>query len=96
MAKRVKVRKLKIPIIIFTAFWFVAVFLWQTRGSIFYLFNFGYIGTAVGVGLYVFLPEKKKPSARRLAQLLVGIYMLGFLGLFKGENMQLEGFFFYL
>ncbi len=28
--------------------------------------------------------------------MLIGIYMLGFLGLLKRENMQLEGFFFYL
>jgi polyferredoxin len=91
-------RKLKTPIIIFITFWFVAILLWQTNGNIFYLFNFGYIGTAVGVGigLYVLLPRKNKPSGRRFAQLLVGIYMLGFLGLFKEENMQLEGFFFYL
>jgi len=93
-----KMGKLKIPIIILIAFWLVAIVLWQTNGNIFYLFNFGYIGTAVGVGigLYILLPREKKPSGRRFAQLLVGIYMLGFLGLFKEENMQLEGFFFYL
>lgn len=93
-----KLRKLKTPIIIFIAFWIVAIILWQTKGKIFYLFNFGYIGTAVsvGIGLYILLPRKKKPSGRRFAQLLVGIYMLGFLGLLEKENMQLEGFFFYL
>ena len=91
-------RKLKIPIIIFGSFWFVAILLWHTKSNIFYIYNFGYIGTAIGVGLslYVLLPRKKKPSGRRLSQLLVGIYMLCFLGLFKQENMQLEGFFFYL
>jgi hypothetical protein len=58
------------------------------------LFNFGYIGTAVGfgIGLYILLPRRRKPSGRRLAQLLVGVYMLGFLGINKSENMQLEGF----
>jgi len=62
------------------------------------LFNFGSIGTAVGIGIgpYATLPRKKKPSGRRIAQLLIGIYMLGFLGIIKKENMQLEGFFFYL
>ena len=40
--------------------------------------------------------EKKKPTGRRFAQLLVVLYMLGFLGVIKIENMQLEGFFFYL
>jgi polyferredoxin len=64
----------------------------------YYLFNFGYIGTAVGIGLclYTLLPRKQKPSGRRIAQLLIGVYLLGFLGLMKKENMQLEGMFFHL
>jgi ferredoxin-type protein NapH len=96
--KESRLSSLRAPIIILIVFWVVAIVLWQTKGNIFYLFNFGYIGTAVGVGigLYILLPLKKKPSGRRLAQLLVGIYMLGFLGLIGKENMQLEGFFLYL
>ena len=76
-------KNLSVPIIIFTSFWIVAIILWQTMGNIFYLFNFGYIGTAIGlgIGLYVVLPRKKKPSGRRIAQLLVGIYLLVFLGI---------------
>jgi polyferredoxin len=98
MTKQFTIRKLKVPIIMFTTFWLIAIVLWQTTENIFYLFNFGYIGTAVGfgIGLYILLPRKKKPSGRRLAQFLIGIYMLVFLGLLKKENMQLEGFFFYL
>ena len=93
-----ELKNLQVPLIIFLTFWAIAIVLWQTKGSIFFLFNFGYIGTAIGVGigLYVLLPRKKKPSGRRLAQLLIGIYMLGFLGTIKFENMQLEGFLFYL
>jgi polyferredoxin len=66
--------------------------------DIFYLFNFGFIGTALGVGfgLYVFLPRKRKPIGRLLAQGLVGFYMLGILGFIGMENMQIEGFFLYL
>lgn len=92
------VKKLIAPIIILITFWIVAVVLWQSTGILFLLFNFGYIGTAVsfGIGLYIVLPRKKKPSARRLTQLLVGIYLLCFVGLYKMENMQLEGFFLYL
>ena len=91
-------KNLKGPLIIFVTFWAIAIVLWRTSGNVFFLFNFGYIGTAicVGIGLYILLPRKKKPSGRRLAQLLIGIYMLGFLGIIKFENMQLEGFFFYL
>ena len=63
----------------------------------FYLFNFGFIGTAlgVGIGLYVVLPKKKKYLGRLVAQGLVGLYMLGFLGFVGKENMQIEGFFLY-
>lgn len=91
-------KKLITPMLIFSTFWMAAILLWQITGNTFFLFNFGYIGTAVsvGIGLYMILPRKEKPSARRFAQILVGIYMLGFLGIFKKENMQLEGFFLYL
>ena len=91
-------KKLRVPLILLISFWTIAVILWQTTGKIFLLFNFGYIGTAVGVGvgLYTLLPRKNKSAGRLFAQLLVGIYMLFFLGVIKQENMQLEGFFFYL
>jgi len=90
--------KLRVPIILFIVFWGIAVLFWLLKGKIFFLFNFGYIGTAVavGTGAYELLPRKKKPSGRRFAQLLVGLYLFGFLGLIKYENMQIEGFFFYL
>jgi polyferredoxin len=91
-------KELKAPAILFVAFWAIAVVLWRTKDNLFYLFNFGYIGTAIGlgIGLYIILPKKKKPAGRRFAQLLIGLYMLGFLGFVKAGNMQLEGFFFYL
>ena len=94
----IKFKDLVVPLVIFTSFWAIAILLWQTSGNIFLLFNFGYIGTAagIGIGLYALLPRKKKPSGRRFAQLLIGIYMLVFLGIINKENMQIEGFFFYL
>lgn len=87
-----------IPLFLFVFFWALALFLWQTTGKLFYLFNFGYIGTALAVGIQVYLslPTRQKPWGRRLAQFLVGAYMLVFLGLLQRENMQIEGFFFYL
>ena len=96
--RKAKIQELRVPLIISLVFWAIAIVLWKANGNIFFLFNFGYIGTAVGagIGLYVLLPRKKKPAGRRFAQLLVGIYMLGFLGIIKLENMQLEGFLFYL
>lgn len=35
-------------------------------------------------------------NGRRVTQLLVGIYMLVYLGIFSNENMQIEGFWYYL
>ena len=90
--------KLRTSLIIMGIFWAVAIVLWQTTGKIFYILNFGYIGTAIGIGggIYAALPKKRKYQGRRLSQLLVGAYMLVFLGLIKFENMQIEGFFLYL
>jgi polyferredoxin len=90
--------RLKSPLIMMISFWVIAVVLWQTTGKIFYLYNFVYLGTALGIGIgaYEVLPKRKKLWGRRLAQFLVGIYMLVFFGLFDRENMQMEGFFFYI
>jgi polyferredoxin len=87
-----------LPLIMLAVFGSIAVALWLTTGRVFYLFNFGYIGVAlaVGLGVYIALPARKKPLGRRLAQFLIGAYMLVFLGLIGRENMQMEGFFFYL
>jgi len=84
--------------IITVVFWITAVILWKVTNNKFLLFNFGYIGTSIGVGigLYSALPRSKKHWGRKFAQLLVGLYMLGYLGLYLRENMQIEGFFFYL
>jgi len=79
-------------------FWIVAVVLWRSTGDIFYLFNFLYIGAAIGVGIGVYsaLPRKKKSLGRKLTLFLIGGYLFVFLGLLKFENLQIEGFFFYL
>lgn len=88
----------KTALIMLVIFWAIAFILWFTTGRIFYLWNFGYIGTALGfgIGIYSILPRKKRWIGRRIAQFLIGSYMLVFLGLIQRENMQIEGFFFYL
>ncbi len=59
----------------------------------------------LGMGLWPLLPQRHKPWARRLSQILVGGYL--FFGLGMGliylvfgvitpENMQIEGFWFWL
>ncbi len=93
---RSRLQQLSTPLLMGAVFWALAIVLWRASGNPFWLVNFGWIGTSVGGGFVLFavLPRKKKVWGRRLAQLLIGSYMLGFLGLWLGENMQLEGFFF--
>ena len=82
------------PLIILIVFEAVAVTLWLTKNNIFYLFNFSYIGLSISLGLFLFINKYK--YARRIVQLLVGLYMLVYLGLICRENMQIEGFWYYL
>jgi len=72
----------------------VAITLWLAKNNIFYLFNFSYIGISITLGLVLFAQNYK--HARRVVQLLVGLYMLIYLGLICNENMQIEGFWYYL
>lgn len=86
--------KYSAPIIFFVIFEAVAVTLWLTKNNLFYLFNFSYIGISISLGVFLFI--RKNRYARRITQLLVGLYMLIYLGLICGENMQIEGFWYYL
>lgn len=72
----------------------IAVTLWLTMDNLFYLMNFTYIGTCLALGIVFFM--QKKPYARTLVQFAIGVYMLVYLGLVCNENMQLEGFWYYL
>jgi polyferredoxin len=98
LSARHRLRPLQFPATIFLIFWTLAFVLWRKTGNPFFIFDMGYIGTSlgVGIGLYEMLPRKRKPVGRRLAQFLVGVYMVGFLGLIALQNMQLEGLLFYL
>lgn len=89
-----RLRRFIYPLIIVIVFESVAVSLWLTRNNLFYLFNFTYIGSAVALGILLF--NLKYRYARRIVQLLVGLYMLVYLGLLCRENMQIEGFWYYL
>lgn len=85
---------LALSALLLVTFWTLAVVLWRVRGQAFWLLNFGWIGSsvAIGTGLFVLLPRRQRVWGRRLAQVLIGSYMLGFLGLYEHENMQPEGF----
>lgn len=81
-------------LIFFAIFETIAITLWQTLDNIFYLFNFTYIGGFLCLGLCLYI--KKFKYARLVVQFGVGLYMLVYLGLLSNENMQIEGFWYYL
>ena len=87
-------KKYIIPIMLFVIFETVAITLWLTKDNLFYLFNFSYIGCSITLGLILYI--RKHKHARRIVQFLVGTYMLVYLGLICNENMQIEGFWYYL
>ena len=87
-------KKYALVLLIGGVFEAVAVSLWLTKHNLFYLLNFSYIGISLSLG--IFLLGRKYPYARRVVQLLVGLYMLVYLGLINRENMQIEGFWYYL
>jgi polyferredoxin len=89
-----KIKNYIYPLLIWSLFEIMAISLWLTKDSLFYLLNFSYIGIAIALGIFLF--AKKYRYARRVVQLLVGTYMLVYLGLICRENMQIEGFWYYL
>lgn len=89
-----KKQRILFPLVFWLIFEGIAVVLTLTLHNMFYLFNFSYIGTCLAIGLYLY--ARKQKYARNAVQWAVGLYMLVYLGLIEGENMQLEGFWYYL
>jgi len=87
---------LLLPVAVFVTFWVIGVTLWATSGYVQPLLLFGYIGTSLGVGLglYSGLPKKNKQRARRLTLVLVGGFLLVYIGIVQSENLQIEWVFF--
>ncbi len=87
-------KKFAPAIVMWLIFEAVAVTLWLALDNFFYLFNFTYIGTCLAVGLVLYAVQFK--HARLVVQFGVGLYMLVYLGLLCREDMQIEGFWYYL
>ncbi len=85
-------------LIMFSLFMAIGIWRYLATGGVFYLGIFGYIGSSIAVGeiLGSSLAHKHKPWGRRVTQILIGLFMLGFIGIVAHENMQLEGALFYL
>ena len=86
-------KKYTIPVMLLILFETVAIVLWQTKDNLFYLLNFSYIGCALVLGLTLYINENS--YARRVTQLLVGMYMLLYQGaesfkLWTGHEMPVD------
>ena len=81
-------------LVMFAVFETVAVGLWLAKGNPFYLWNFTYIGGCISLGLALFAAGR--PWARQFVQWAVGCYLLFYLGIACRENLQIEGFWYYL
>lgn len=82
------------PLSMWLLFEAIAITLWLAFDNVFYLFNFTYIGSCLALGIFLYM--KKLKYARNIVQFAVGLYMLVYLGIISNENMQLEGFWYYL
>ena len=89
-----KIRRYLPSVLLLLLFEAVAVTLWLAKDNLFYLLNFSYIGICLCVGTALFTAGKR--YARHFVQLSVGCYMLLYLGVLSRENMQIEGFWYYL
>lgn len=94
MRKNNVLRKYIASLLLFLLFETVAITLWKAKGNLFYLLNFSYIGGCLALGAALFTAGKR--YARHFVQLTVGSYMLLYLGVISCENMQIEGFWYYL
>lgn len=81
-------------LVIWLIFESVALLLTYFTKNNFYFYNFSYIGTCLSVGIYLY--SNKVKYARNVVQFAVGLYMLIYLGIICRENMQIEGFWYYL
>lgn len=88
----------KIPFVLLLIFTAIGLLQTHLTGNYFYITNFGYIGITIFIATYLHsrLRKDKKQIGRYLSLILVGSYMLIYLGFIKHENMQLEGFFGYI
>lgn len=78
----------------FLIFLGIGISLSISLGNPFYLFNFMYIGSFLALGMVLFIRGWK--YARLIVQFGVGLYMFVFLGIICKENVQIEGFWYYL
>ena len=95
MSSRNAPKKLLLPLVTLALFWGLGILGWRATGFLQPVLLFGYIGTTLGVGLglYTFLPKKKKQWGRRFTLVGIGGLLLVFMGVIQSENLQVEWLF---
>ena len=97
---KVKITKetLFLPLIFITLFYGIAFWRYFATQKIFYIYNFCYIGTSLDLGIFLSgaLPKENVKIGRKVTQLLIGSYLLFYVGFVMKEDLQIEGFWFYL
>jgi len=87
-----------IPLAVMAIMWAAGTGLLLAGGDIFAAGLVAYVGliAGVGVGVYLVLPQRKRPLGRRLLMLMVGALLLALALISHHGNMQFEGLFFAL
>ena len=77
-------------------FTILGILFWQVDGNILQLVKYLFIGISIAGGMILYAAFPKRKIGPTLSLFLVGGLLLGGLGLGELENIQIEGFFFYL
>ncbi len=87
---------LVVTVSIMLLLWGIALAQWLMRGDVLLSLFLAYIGVLVGlgIGLYIALPDRKRPLAQRVVHLMVGSLLLVAAIFSDHGNMQIEGLFF--
>lgn len=94
--RQFQLQNMLFPVIIMLVLWKIGFTHWEISGDSLTFLLLGYIGLFIGagLGLYLALPQVKRPMGRRLMTFLLGSLLL-VTALFSNHgNMQIEGLFF--
>lgn len=86
--------KLNVPFLLLMIFCLIGGGVSYYFKNVFYVLNFTYIGGCICIALVLLLNGCR--IGRRVSQIGIGLYMLVYLGFVRNENMQIEGFWYYL
>lgn len=91
-------RNLIVPLVVMAVLWATSAVMWLRSSDPLVVFVLAWAGliSGAGVGVFLVLPQRKRPLGRRLLFLLVGTLLLILALVTDHGNMQIEGLFFAL